>query len=366
METLNVELDDRSYPIRIGTELFETLVESIHLNQQRRSGRSCVVVVDEGVARTHGALIDEVFPDLPRWTMPSGEWSKSLTRAEELLQFLAGCNLDRSSFLIAIGGGVLGDLCGFCASVFLRGINYYQIPTTLLAMVDSSVGGKTGVNLPAGKNLVGAFLQPRGVAVWLPFLESLPGREFAAGMAEVVKYGLLADEDLFHLLEKSGSVRADSPVLETIIARCCRIKASVVATDEREEAPEGGRALLNLGHTFGHAIEATAGYGEYLHGEAVAIGLMMAARFSEENGFVEGKTVARLRQMLSDNGLPVSLRSSLDTDKLLESMGRDKKVREGKLRLVVLDRIGAARVQEVADSFQIRELWREFGGTGGH
>jgi len=365
MESLTVELGERSYPIRIGSDLFETLVEGIHLNQQRRSGRSCVLVVDEGVARTHGTLIDEVFPDLPRWTMPSGEWSKSLARAEELLLFLAENNLDRSSFLIAIGGGVLGDLCGFCAAVFLRGVNYYQIPTTLLAMVDSSVGGKTGVNLPAGKNLVGAFLQPRGVAVWLPFLQSLPEREFAAGMAEVIKYGLLADEDLFHLLEKSGTIRADSPVLETIVARCCRIKAAVVGADEREEAANGGRALLNLGHTFGHAIEATAGYGEYLHGEAVAIGLLMAARFSAENGFTDGKTVTRISELLSENGLPVRLRSPLDTGKLLESMGRDKKVREGKLRLVVLDRIGAARVQEVSDSFQIHELWRDFGGTDG-
>ena len=363
METLTVELGERSYPIRIGSDLFETLVEGIHLNQQRRSGRSCVLVVDEGVARTHGALLDEIFADLPRWTMPSGEWSKSLARAEELLQFLTESHLDRSSFLIAIGGGVLGDLCGFCAAVFLRGIDYYQIPTTLLAMVDSSVGGKTGVNLPSGKNLVGAFLQPQGVAVWLPFLESLPEREFAAGMAEVIKYGLLADEDLFHLLEKSGTVRADSPVMETIVARCCRIKAAVVGTDEREEAANGGRALLNLGHTFAHAIEATAGYGEYLHGEAVAIGLLMAARFSEENGFTDRETVARVDRLLSENGLPVRLRSPLDTDKLLESMGRDKKVREGKLRLVILDRIGAARVREVADSVQIRELWREFGGA---
>ncbi|MFP4353409.1 MAG: 3-dehydroquinate synthase [Puniceicoccaceae bacterium] len=364
METLTVELGERSYPIRIGSDVFETLVESIHLNQQRRSGRSCALVVDEGVARAHGALLDEVFPDPPRWTMPSGEWSKSLTRAEELLQFLAESQLDRSSFLIAIGGGVLGDLCGFCAAVFLRGVDYYQIPTTLLGMVDSSVGGKTGVNLPAGKNLVGAFLQPRGVAVWLPFLESLPEREFAAGMAEVIKCGLLADQDLFHLLEKSGAVRAGSPVLETIIARCCRIKATVVGTDEREEASNGGRALLNLGHTFAHAIEATAGYGEYLHGEAVAIGLLMAARFSAENGFTDEKTVERVRGLLSENGLPVRLRSPLDTGKLLESMGRDKKVRQGKLRLVVIDGIGSARLQEVSESFQIRELWREFGASG--
>jgi 3-dehydroquinate synthase len=361
MESLTVELDDRSYPIRIGTDLFESLVETVHINQERRNGRSCALVVDAGAVDAHRDRIDEAFPDLPRWTMPSGEGSKSLEQAEKLLEFLAEEGLDRNSFLVALGGGVLGDLCGFCAAVYLRGVEYYQIPTTLLAMVDSSVGGKTGVNLPAGKNLVGAFLQPRGVAAWIPFLETLPPREFAAGMAEVIKYGLLADEDLFHLLEKSGAIEAGSPVLETIVARCCRIKAGIVADDETETAAEGGRALLNLGHTFGHAIEAVSGYGEYLHGEAVAIGLAMAARFSEENGFADHDLGGRLRQLLAENGLPDRLRHPLPVDELLVAMGRDKKARGGKLRLVLLDRIGAARVHEVADSFRIEELWREFG-----
>ncbi len=361
METLTVDLGERSYPIKIGREQFESLINAIHIPQHIRNGRSCAIAVDSGVEELHGSLIDEVFPDTPRWTLPSGEPSKSLGRAEDLLQFLATHRLDRRGFLIAIGGGVLGDLGGFCAATYLRGIEYFQIPTTLLAMVDSSVGGKTGVNLPAGKNLVGAFLQPEGVAAWLPFLESLPVREFSAGMAEVIKYGLLADESLFHLLEKSGPLDASSPVLESIVARCCRIKADIVAGDEKEQAADGGRALLNLGHTFGHAIEAVSGYGEYLHGEAVAIGMLMAARFSALNGFVDDDSVSRIQHLIALNGLPDRLRAPLPVEKLLSTMSRDKKVRNGHLRLVVLDEIGAARTHEIAESYQLEELWKEFG-----
>jgi len=361
MESLTVQLNDRSYPIRIGFELFETLLESSHLNRRRRSGNRCALVVDAGLLENHGKLLDEAFPEIPRWIMPSGESSKSLSSAEDLLQFLAVSGLDRSSFLIAIGGGVAGDLAGFCAAIYQRGIDYYQIPTTLLAMVDSSVGGKTGVNLPAGKNLVGSFLQPLGVTAWLPFLNTLPQREFSAGMAEVIKYGLLADEDLFHLLEKSGEVTRDSLILENIVARCCSLKAEIVAEDERETASEGGRALLNLGHTFGHAIEAVAGYGHYLHGEAVSIGMLMAAKFSVDNDLTQKETFMRAHQLITVNGLPDRLHSPLPTEDLLAAMGRDKKNRDGKLRLIVLDRIGSAQVQEVSDSYQLRELWKEFG-----
>lgn len=364
MESLTVKLGDRSYPIRIGFELFESLLESTHLNRDRRSGRKCAIAVDAGVLEHHQPMLDEAFEEIPRWIMPVGERSKSLKTAEDLLQFLATQGMDRSSFLIAIGGGVLGDLAGFCASIYLRGIEFYQIPTTLLSMVDSSVGGKTGVNLPAGKNLAGAFQQPLGVSAWLPFLRTLSIREFSAGMAEVIKYGLLADEDLFHLLEKSGTITADSPVLENLVARCCQIKADIVADDEREQASEGGRALLNLGHTFGHAIEAIAGYGEYLHGEAVAIGLLMAVRYSEETGILSKGNFERVKKLIIANGLPDQLRSPLDTESLLTAMARDKKVREGKLRLIVLESIGTSRVVEAADSFLLRELWHEFGAQG--
>lgn len=361
METLTVELGERSYPIKIGREQFESMITAARIPQQIRGGRRCAVAVDAQVQKIHGEAIEAAFPDAPKWIMPSGETSKSMSLAEEFLQFLADNQLNRQSFLVAIGGGVLGDLCGFCAAIYLRGIAYYQIPTTLLSMVDSSVGGKTGVNLKAGKNLVGAFLQPEAVSVWLPFLKTLPEREFSAGMAEVIKYGLLADDGLFHLLEKSGSIDASSPVLESIIVRCCGIKAAIVANDETEQAKEGGRALLNLGHTFGHAIEAVAGYGEYLHGEAVAIGTLMAARFSALNGFIEEDSVSRIQHLIAVNGLPDRLRQPIAASQLLAAMKRDKKVRSGHLRLVVLDAIGSARTHEVADSYQLEELWKEFG-----
>lgn len=361
MESLTVKLGERSYPIRIGFELFESLLEASHLNRNRRSGRKCALAVDAGLLEDHREMLDQAFPNIPRWVMPVGETSKSMSKAEELLQFLATEGLDRSSLLIAIGGGVLGDLAGFTAAIYQRGIEFHQIPTTLLSMVDSSVGGKTGVNLPAGKNLAGSFHQPLGVAAWLPFLQTLPAREFSAGMAEVIKYGLLADEDLFHLLEKSGTITADSPILEQIVARCCEIKAEIVAEDEKEQAADGGRALLNLGHTFGHAIEAVAGYGEYLHGEAVAIGLLMAARFSEENGLLEKGNSQRIKELLIANDLPTQLFAPLNSEELIAAMGRDKKVRSGKMRLIILDEIGSSRVLEIADSYQLRELWSEFG-----
>ena len=196
--------------------------------------------------------------------------------------FLAGNGLARDGAVFAIGGGVIGDLAGFAAASYQRGVDFYQIPTTLLAMVDSSVGGKTGINLAAGKNLVGSFHQPTAVWADTELLATLPAREFAAGMAEVIKHGLLADADLFGLLEQNAPLAWDHPLLAPVIRRCVEIKASVVAGDERETSAQGGRALLNLGHTFGHAVEAVAGYGTYVHGEAVAIGLVMAARLSAE------------------------------------------------------------------------------------
>lgn len=195
----------------------------------------------------------------------------------------------------------------------------------------------------------------------MPFLETLPEREFSAGMAEVIKYGLLADESLFHLLEKSGPLDAASPVLESIVARCCRIKADIVARDEKEKDADGGRALLNLGHTFGHAIEAVAGYGEYLHGEAVAVGMLLAARFSARNDFIDEDSVSRIQHLIALNGLPDQLQAPLPVEKLLTAMSRDKKVRDGHLRLVVLDEIGTARTHQIADSYQLEELWKEFG-----
>jgi 3-dehydroquinate synthase len=256
---------------------------------------------------------------------------------------------------------VIGDLAGFLAASYLRGVDLIQIPTTLLAMVDSSVGGKTGINLRAGKNLVGAFHQPKGVYADIALLKTLNPREFAAGMAEVIKYGLLADRALFLRLQEAGALTHEHPVLPAIIRRCCEIKAGIVCEDEFETAREGGRALLNLGHTFGHAIENIAGYGEYLHGEAVAIGCVMAARLSQELGLVGPEVVAATERLCLANLLPVRLAKPLPPGALLDAMRKDKKVRAGTLRFVVLNDIGSAATRDGVPEELVVKLWREFG-----
>ena len=258
--------------------------------------------------------------------------------------------MDRTGRVVVVGGGVTGDAGGFAAASFLRGIGYLQVPTTLLAMVDSSVGGKTGINLTAGKNLVGAFHQPLGVWADLALLGSLPKAEFAAGMAEVIKYGLLGDLSLFEELEKGARLEPESPGLAVVVRRCCQAKACIVAEDERENAASGGRALLNLGHTFAHAIENVAGYGDYLHGEAVALGLVAATRLSELFGSLDEGCVERVANALKRYGLPIALRSPLPVEVLLDAMRRDKKVRGGKLRFVVMEELGRAVTEDAAPS----------------
>ena len=271
----------------------------------------------------------------------AGEGAKSFGGLERALDFLAAEKLDRGGVLFALGGGVIGDLAGFAAATWLRGIDFWQVPTTLLAMVDSSVGGKTGINSTAGKNLVGAFHQPRGVFVSTGLLATLPAREFAAGMAEVIKYGLLGEAALFAQLERAP-LTVGSAELSAVVHRCCAIKARIVEADERETAKEGGRALLNLGHTFAHAIENVAGYGEYLHGEAVGIGLCAAARLSQKLGTLAAADLARIERVVAAHALPVRLRAPLAYAALHAAMLRDKKVRAGGLRFVVLRKIGEA------------------------
>ena len=237
---------------------------------------------------------------------------------------------------------MVGDLAGFAAASYLRGVALIQVPTTLLAMVDSSVGGKTGINLARGKNLAGAFHQPALVAADTDLLATLPPRELAAGMAEVLKYGLLGDASLLAEVEAAGRLSWDHPALPGIIRRCVRMKAEVVGSDERETAAEGGRALLNLGHTFGHAIEAVAGYGAYLHGEAVGIGLAMAASLSRDLGLLAERDVARVMAAVEAQGLTARLRSPLPADALVAAMRQDKKARGGEIRFVVLESLGRA------------------------
>lgn len=360
METFIVNLGDRSYPIHVGSDLSAQVAAKAA--QLERDGRRIAVVTDANVAAAQSAAIRSMFGDAPVLALPPGEVAKTLAEYGRTLDFLAAQALDRGGVVFAAGGGVIGDIAGFAAASYLRGIDYFQVPTTLLAMVDSSVGGKTGVNLDAGKNLVGAFHQPRGVFISTGLLASLPPREFAAGMAEVIKCGLLGDASLFEELERSP-VQVGSRSLAAVIRRCCEAKARFVEADERETAASGGRALLNLGHTFGHAIERVAGYGVYLHGEAVAIGLGAAARLSAGLGLIPVSDAARVDSVLSAHGLPTRLRAPLPLSSLLAAMGRDKKVRAGAPRLVVLTRLGAAATRSDVPPDLVEESFREVGAV---
>jgi 3-dehydroquinate synthase len=367
MDALTVNLSERSYPIQFGGDLVREVRGTV--DGLKGAGRNIAVLTDANLAKTQGPALQAMFGDAPRCIVAPGEVSKSLSELGRVLEFLASQRLDRTGALFAVGGGVIGDLGGFAAASYLRGIDYFQVPTTLLAMVDSSVGGKTGVNLAAGKNLAGAFHQPRGVFIATGLLATLPPREFAAGAAEVIKTGLLGDAELFAQLEKCPLAAADVRMvpndarLPEIIRRCCAIKARIVAADERELAPNGGRALLNLGHTFAHAIERVAGYGTYLHGEAVAIGLVAAAGLSQKLGLISAGDAARVAPVVAAHHLPVRLRAPLPLAELLAAMGRDKKVRAGELRFVVLRAIGTAGVQGGIAPALVEASFREVGAA---
>ncbi len=347
-ESLEVGLDERAYEIVIGRGLALGLRQVV--DDLRAGDHPVVAVVDEGFSVAQKSFLEEGLGDLPMLELPSGETTKTLATIGRIWDFLAETGMDRTGRVVVVGGGVTGDAGGFAAASFLRGIGYLQVPTTLLAMVDSSVGGKTGINLTAGKNLVGAFHQPLGVWADLALLGSLPKAEFAAGMAEVIKYGLLGDLSLFEELEKGARLEPESPGLAVVVRRCCQAKACIVAEDERENAASGGRALLNLGHTFAHAIENVAGYGDYLHGEAVALGLVAATRLSELFGSLDEGCVERVANALKRYGLPIALRSPLPVEVLLDAMRRDKKVRGGKLRFVVMEELGRAVTEDAAPS----------------
>ncbi len=340
-ETVTVALGNRSYPIKIGIGVRqEVLAEA----QRRLSqGARCVVITSPGVAKAQADFVRTLAQVMPvHVTKQDGETAKSVAELALVWDFLAANGVQRDGAVFALGGGVIGDLAGFAAASYLRGIDFYQIPTTLLAMVDSSVGGKTGINLTAGKNLVGNFHQPTAVWADLELLATLPPREFAAGMAEVIKHGLIADAALFNLLQKNAPLQWNHPLLAQVVRRCVEIKAQVVAEDERETKAEGGRALLNLGHTFAHAIEATAGYGTYLHGEAVGIGLVMAAKLSALLNHCSEAEVQAITTTVAAHQLPTQLRAPLALENLLHAMQKDKKVRAGKLRFVLQNGIGQA------------------------
>lgn len=346
MEKITVDLGERSYPISIGAELFN---DSAHFSSLSPN-KKVVVISNVTVAPLYAdsvvSRIEALGCDVSVLELPDGEKYKSLETFETVMSFLLEGNFARDVTLVALGGGVIGDLVGFVAACYQRGVDFIQVPTTLLSQVDSSVGGKTAVNHPLGKNMIGAFYQPQSVIIDTNCLSTLPEKEFAAGMAEVIKYGIIYDAEFFQWLELNMEklYAQDEQALTYAIARCCAIKAEVVAQDEKES---GIRALLNLGHTFGHAIEAELGYGNWLHGEAVAAGTVMAAKTSQLQGLITEQQLERIIAILKAAKLPVHTPESMSFDDFMRHMMRDKKVLSGQLRLVLPTGIGSADV--VAD-----------------
>ena len=357
---LTVELGTRSYPIHFSCNASAVIQQAV--GEVTGKGQQSILLTDEGVAQAQAGFLSKSFGAIPRLTVTAGEKSKSLENLGRVHDFLAANKITRQGVLWVVGGGVMGDLGGFAAATYLRGINYVQVPTTLLAMVDSSVGGKTGINLSAGKNLVGAFYHPRAVHIATDFLATLPAREFAAGMAEVIKYGLLGDAALFTQLEKTVLTPAHAE-LPAVIRRCCELKAGIVRADEQELATENGRALLNLGHTFGHAIEQVTGYTAYLHGEAVAVGLVGAARLSQKLGLIAAAEVARVERVLAAHQLPVRLRAPLSVAQLQAATANDKKNRADGARFVVLNALGTAATRSGIPPALVEAVWRELGAV---
>ena len=338
-----VGLGERSYPIIIGSNLFRTkdILASMGLR-----GRRFVVVTNDVVGPMYLSAVEDWFlsaeKNIENIIIPDGEQFKSQDTLTSIYDQLIAKRVDRSTALVALGGGVVGDVAGFAAATYQRGIPFIQIPTTLLAQVDSSVGGKTAINHPAGKNMIGAFYQPEAVFISLEMLRSLPDREFKAGLAEVVKYGAIMDNAFFVWLEENiqALLARDYDALGFAVEQCCLSKAKIVEDDETES---GSRALLNFGHTFGHAIEAGLGYGQWLHGEAVAAGMLLAARLSVLAGDLKQSEWDRWQQLLMKAGLPVEA-PNLGCDRYLELMGYDKKVLDGQLRLVLLSDLGKGYV----------------------
>ncbi len=341
MRIVNVPLGSRSYRILIGHGLLARLGAEC---QKLKLGSRCAVITDTNVAPLYAkavlrALAQAGF-EAVLIKVPAGETAKCLKTVEACYDQLARHRLERKSFVVALGGGVVGDLAGFVAATYLRGVAFVQVPTTLLAQVDSSVGGKVGVNLSAGKNLVGAFYQPRLVLCDLDTFNTLPAREYRAGLAEVIKYGIIRDAALFEQLERDlpAVLRRDPKTLAEVITRCCEIKAEVVGKDETEG---GLRAILNFGHTIGHALENISGYGKYLHGEAISIGQVAAAKLSALLAGLPVKDAARIRALFARAGLPVAVKLSASRNKkLLAAMRLDKKVTGGEIKFVLAKRIG--------------------------
>jgi len=353
IQTLQVALGDRAYPIHIGSNI----IAQADLILPHLKRKQVAIVTNTTVAplylqklaqplRDAGVTVIEII-------LPDGEAYKNSDTLNLIYDALLKNRCERSTTLIALGGGVIGDLTGYAAATYLRGVPFIQIPTTLLSQVDSSVGGKTGINHPLGKNMIGAFYQPKVVLADIETLKTLPPREFSAGVAEVIKYGLIRDADFFDWLETNISklMALDEAVITYAIYRSCQNKAEVVVADEHEA---GERALLNLGHTFGHAIENGMGYGVWLHGEAVAAGTMLAADLSQRLGWLNANEVKRMHALLSASSLPLRA-PNLGVEKYLDLMGMDKKVVDGKIRLVLQQGIGKAVITSDYDASKLKQ-----------
>ncbi|MEJ2346865.1 MAG: 3-dehydroquinate synthase [Gammaproteobacteria bacterium] len=360
MNTLTVELGDRSYPIYIGAGLLgDPQYLAPHIG-----GHQVMIVTNETVAPLYLEQCRRGLQALACESviLPDGEQYKTLETVNLVFDALLGKRFNRTATVLALGGGVVGDIAGFAAACYQRGVAFVQVPTTLLAQVDSSVGGKTGVNHALGKNMIGAFYQPRCVVADTGTLNTLDDRQLSAGIAEVIKYGLIRDPEFFQWLEQHVErlLERDPEALAAAIERSCRNKARVVAADELER---GQRALLNLGHTFGHAIETGAGYGVWLHGEAVAAGTCMAADLSARLGWLTSETVTRIRDLFQRAGLPVQPPSTMSAQRFLELMAVDKKVLDGRLRLVLLKGIGNAMVTDEFDQQVLQTMLGEVCAT---
>lgn len=341
MQQLKVELGERSYPIIVG----QGLLEDPDLVRPYIRGRQVCIIADDCVAALYMHKVRALFDgySVDQVVLPTGEAYKNWSTLQQIFDRLLEQRHDRKTTLVALGGGVIGDMTGFAAACYQRGVDFIQIPTTLLSQVDSSVGGKTGINHPAGKNMIGAFYQPRLVLIDTATLKTLPQREVSAGLAEIIKYGLIQDAGFLEWLEqRMPQLRAlDAEAITEAITRSCAIKAQVVAADEREGDI---RAILNLGHTFGHAIEAHQGYGAWLHGEAVGAGMVMALEMSRQLGWLSDAQFERGRSVIAAAGLPVSPPENMRPGDFMRLMAVDKKVLDGKLRLVLLKDLGSAIV----------------------
>ena len=346
MQTLYVELGERRYPIFIGSDLDPNALLEPYIH-----GRQVMIVSNETVAplylARYVAAIEALGKTVATCILPDGEKYKNIEHLNLIFDALLASGFNRDCTVLALGGGVIGDMAGFASACFQRGVYFIQVPTTLLSQVDSSVGGKTGINHPLGKNMIGAFQQPQVVLADMSQLKTLPPRELSAGLAEVIKYALLGDADFLAWLEQhmDALVKGDEAALAEAVYRSCAHKARIVANDEKEQ---GERALLNLGHTFGHAIESYLGYGEWLHGEAVATGMVMAADLSQRMGWISAEDVERTKNIISRANLPIVC-PQIPLDQFLAYMAHDKKVLNGQLRLVLMKQLGQAIITKEFD-----------------